>query len=183
MKKTYKHVVPICSLFAFGVFALLFSGCASSPAEKQTQADVPNSNARVVLHKDKDIQGVWLGDGFNFKGYDAIYVGDPVFKAVERPNEASMSSRWAGQLARPEPPISSSMSRWSTCGHSGRDKSPVSNLILITGRCWQSWAGEKWDNGGESFLIYPASSASNPNQSGVWRVSPKPRQSNSSISV
>ncbi|HEX4343498.1 MAG TPA: hypothetical protein VH255_08910 [Verrucomicrobiae bacterium] len=41
----------------------------------------------MVLHKDKDIQGIWIAPGFNFKGYDALYVGETVFKAIVRENE------------------------------------------------------------------------------------------------
>jgi hypothetical protein len=44
----------------------------------------------VVLQKDKDIQGVWLAPGFDFKGYDTLYIAPTDFKAVERPNEVQM---------------------------------------------------------------------------------------------
>ena len=43
--------------------------------------------ANVALHKAKDIQGVWLAPGFNFKGYDALSIGETAFQAVERSNE------------------------------------------------------------------------------------------------
>jgi hypothetical protein len=39
------------------------------------------------LHKDQNIQGVWLADGFNFKGYQTLYIAPTVFAAVERDNE------------------------------------------------------------------------------------------------
>jgi hypothetical protein len=39
------------------------------------------------LHKDQNIQGVWLADGFNFKGYQTLYLTPIVFAGVERDNE------------------------------------------------------------------------------------------------
>ena len=50
-------------------------------------APVTISLPGVVLHKDKDIQGIWIAPGFNFKGYDALYVSETVFKGVVRENE------------------------------------------------------------------------------------------------
>jgi hypothetical protein len=44
----------------------------------------------VTLQKDKDLQWVWLKPGFDFKGYDGLYIADTVFNAVERPNEVQM---------------------------------------------------------------------------------------------
>jgi len=52
-----------------------------------TPAPVTVSIPGVVLHKDKDIQGIWIAPGFNFKGYDALYVGETVFKGIVRENE------------------------------------------------------------------------------------------------
>jgi hypothetical protein len=63
----------------------LLMGCASTQTSK-----VPPLPAGVTLHQDKDIQGVWLAEGFDFKGYDTLYIAGPVFAAVERPNEAEM---------------------------------------------------------------------------------------------
>ena len=60
-------------------------GCASPQPSK-----VPSLPSGVALHRDKDIEGVWLAAGFDFKGYDALYIAPPVFAAVERPNEVQM---------------------------------------------------------------------------------------------
>lgn len=72
---------------------ILITGCASSSNSKETASEktkasqVPPLPAGVTLHKDKDIQGVWLAPGFNFKGYDTLSIDATSFKAVERPNE------------------------------------------------------------------------------------------------
>lgn len=68
---------------------MLLAGCASDKSEPSVSktATLP---AGVVLHKDKDINGVWLAPGFNFKGYDAIYIAPTKFAAIERPNEVQM---------------------------------------------------------------------------------------------
>ncbi len=44
----------------------------------------------VVLTKDKDLQWVWLSPGFNFKGYDTLFISNTVFCAIERTNEVKM---------------------------------------------------------------------------------------------
>ena len=44
----------------------------------------------VKLHKDLNIQGVWLADGFNFKGYQTLYLTPVVFAGVERDNEVEI---------------------------------------------------------------------------------------------
>ncbi len=63
---------------------------AASPPPAPTGSSQPQPDplpAGVTFTKDKDLQNVWLAPGFDFKGYDAVYVGDTAFKAVERPNE------------------------------------------------------------------------------------------------
>jgi hypothetical protein len=44
----------------------------------------------VKLHKDLNIQGVWLADGFSFKGYQTLYLTPIVFAGVERDNEVDI---------------------------------------------------------------------------------------------
>ncbi len=65
-------------------------GCASNPPEQTNAAKAPPLPPGVTLHQDKDVNGVWLAEGFDFKGYDALYITEPVFAAIERPNEAQM---------------------------------------------------------------------------------------------
>jgi hypothetical protein len=80
-----------------GVFCALAlgTGCASNPpqtAGPQNTAGgkVPPLPPGVTLHRDKDINGVWLAEGFDFKGYDTLYIAPPTFAAIERPNEVQM---------------------------------------------------------------------------------------------
>jgi len=71
------------------VIPMLMTGCASSKSDsaKNLKPEVPPLPAGVTLRKDKDIQGVWLAPGFNFKGYDTLSIEETSFKAIERPNE------------------------------------------------------------------------------------------------
>jgi hypothetical protein len=71
---------------------LMLAGCSSTPSQP---AETSNAKGQplpsgVTLHKDKDINGVWLAPGFTFKGYDALYVTTAIFAAVERTNEVQM---------------------------------------------------------------------------------------------
>jgi hypothetical protein len=74
---------------------LLLAFACISPAQTN-QAKEPKGHKPpplpegVKLHKDQNIQGVWLADGFSFKGYHTLYLAPPVFAAVERPNEVDI---------------------------------------------------------------------------------------------
>ena len=57
------------------------------PQSNEKPANVPPLPAGVQLHKDQNIQGVWLANGFNFKGYQTLYLTPMVFAAIERTNE------------------------------------------------------------------------------------------------
>jgi hypothetical protein len=59
----------------------------AQPKQNEKPANVPPLPAGVKLHKDQNIQGVWLADGFNFKGYQTLYLTPIVFAAIERDNE------------------------------------------------------------------------------------------------
>ncbi|HWW01135.1 MAG TPA: hypothetical protein VNZ64_15675 [Candidatus Acidoferrum sp.] len=87
MQTILRYLVKLGSVSTLTAVTLLLPGCASTPDEKQSSANQAVSPTGVTLHKDKDIQGVWLANGFAFKGYDAVYIGDTVFKAEERSNE------------------------------------------------------------------------------------------------
>ena len=86
-----------CALLC-GVTGLsLLLGCASTPNNSASSSPASSSGAKapplppgVSLHQDKDINGVWLAPGFDFKGYDTLYIAAPVFAAIERPNEVQM---------------------------------------------------------------------------------------------
>ena len=73
-------------------------GCASTPSNETKTAQkesskVPPLPAGVTLHEDHNIQGVWMADGFKFKGYDMIYVAPTEFAAEERSNEVDTRAR------------------------------------------------------------------------------------------
>jgi hypothetical protein len=60
------------------------------PKQKETKHKVPPLPEGVKLHKDLNIQGVWLADGFDFKGYKMLYLTPIVFAGVERDNEVDI---------------------------------------------------------------------------------------------
>jgi hypothetical protein len=89
-----RRLLVIC-IFCAGGLVLLGSGCSTktgpgSPDTEVKPARTPPLPDGVTLHKDKDIQGVWLAPGFSFDQYDALYILPTDFKAVERPNEKEM---------------------------------------------------------------------------------------------
>ncbi len=85
-----------------GGLSLLLCGVSSSlaqtnqaaqttqPKQKEKKNKVPPLPEGVKLHKDLNIQGVWLADGFNFKGYQTLYLTPIVFAGVERDNEVDI---------------------------------------------------------------------------------------------
>ena len=89
MKNLQKYCV--CGLFGI-MLLVLSSGCASTNPAEARQPQIVPLPAGVTLHKDRDIQGVWLAPGFDFKGYDLLYVGNTAFNAVERSGEKEMRS-------------------------------------------------------------------------------------------
>ena len=60
------------------------------PKQKEKKNKVPPLPEGVKLHKDRNIQGVWLADGFDFKGYKTLYLTPIVFAGVERDNEVDI---------------------------------------------------------------------------------------------
>jgi hypothetical protein len=60
------------------------------PKQKEKKNKVPPLPEGVKLHKDLNIQGVWLADGFDFKGYKTLYLTPVVFAGVERDNEVDI---------------------------------------------------------------------------------------------
>ena len=62
----------------------------TQPKQKEKKNKVPPLPEGVKLHKDLNIQGVWLADGFNFKGYQTLYLTPIVFAGVERDNEVDI---------------------------------------------------------------------------------------------
>ncbi|MGA2751922.1 MAG: hypothetical protein ABSG59_24425 [Verrucomicrobiota bacterium] len=62
----------------------------TQPKQKEKKNKVPPLPEGVKLHRDQNIQGVWLADGFNFKGYQTLYLTPIVFAGVERDNEVDI---------------------------------------------------------------------------------------------
>jgi hypothetical protein len=64
------------------ILAALMCGCASEGGPKTYTG--PEG---VMYHQEKDVQGVWMADGFNFSGYDTVYVAEPTSNAESRSDE------------------------------------------------------------------------------------------------
>jgi hypothetical protein len=62
----------------------------SNRSKRRIKHKVPPLPEGVKLHKDLNIQGVWLADGFSFKGYQTLYLTPVVFAGVERDNEVDI---------------------------------------------------------------------------------------------
>ena len=60
------------------------------PKQKDIKHKVPPLPEGVKLHKELNIQGVWLADGFDFKGYKTLYLTPIVFAGTERDNEVDI---------------------------------------------------------------------------------------------
>jgi hypothetical protein len=86
------NALTIKTLLAIGLIAIV-GGCATSSPETKTTADATG------WHKDKDIQRVWLAPGFDFSGYDGLYIGETIYAAKERSNETEMRT-WAMKYLR-----------------------------------------------------------------------------------
>ncbi len=93
----------VARLGLLGGLSLVLCGVSSSMAQsnqtaqttqpkqkEKKKSNVPPLPEGVKLHKDQNIQGVWLADGFNFKGYETLYLTPVVFAGVERDNEVDI---------------------------------------------------------------------------------------------
>ena len=77
----------------------LFCGCATTDQNNKSANAKPVNISDGTWHKDKDIQRVWLAPGFDFNGYDGIYIAETKYAAKERPNEVDMRA-WATKYLR-----------------------------------------------------------------------------------
>lgn len=88
------------------VLALFGPGCASDNSQSSSSQNIvhqaPLLPEGVKLYQDKDIQGVWIASGFDFKGYDTLHIGDADFEAIERPNEVKMRAMAIASLQTQE---------------------------------------------------------------------------------
>jgi hypothetical protein len=88
--------VPTTGLIMLCSFVIV-TGCATSnPENKSTEA---RSISDGTWHKDKDLQRVWLAPGFDFAGYNAVYVANTIYAAKIRDNENSIRE-WAIKYLR-----------------------------------------------------------------------------------
>jgi hypothetical protein len=70
------------SLISAVLISMLLCGCASSGGPKTY-----TGKDGVTYHEEKDVQGVWMADGFDFKNYDTVLVTEPTSDAESRSDE------------------------------------------------------------------------------------------------
>jgi len=75
---------------------LLAAGCASSPL-----APAPAAGS-VAYRDDPDLQKVWLADGFDFSGFDTLYVVDVRAEVPKLNPDGAENLEWARGLLREE---------------------------------------------------------------------------------
>jgi len=71
-----------CSIGALAV-ACILCGCQSTTDSPKTYTGKDG----ISYHEEKDIQGVWMADGFNFTAYDTVLVAEPASNAESRSDE------------------------------------------------------------------------------------------------
>ena len=73
---------------------LLLCGCASTPSTPPPSALAGPDG--ITYSKDKHLQKVWLADGFDFQGYDSLYIAETqvAVPPPKKPQEAEMLE-WA----------------------------------------------------------------------------------------
>ena len=77
------------------VTAVLGTGCASAPSASPPPAGVD-------YRQDKELQKVWLAEGFDFRGYDTLVVGDTRADVPKLNPDGAESLEWARGVLRDE---------------------------------------------------------------------------------
>ena len=78
---------------------VLFCGCATTDQKNSSAVAKPVNISDGTWHKDKDIQRVWLEPGFDFNGYNAVYIDPTIYAAKVRDNETQIRE-WAVKYLR-----------------------------------------------------------------------------------
>ncbi len=73
----------------------LASGCASVPETKQAPAG-------VAYREDKDVDKVWLAEGFDFNGYDTLYIAEARVEVSDLNKDEQELVEWAKAFLRDE---------------------------------------------------------------------------------
>ena len=142
MKNYRAHFAHLATASSLAVALAVLAGCASTSNGDKNQdqavipANVPPLPAGVTLHEDKDIQGVWLSPGFNFRGYDTLYIAPTVFAATQRPNEADMRAMALRVLPEQIQEHVSTANLFTTVTPSTNDVKVGQPVIKVRGEMW-----------------------------------------------
>jgi hypothetical protein len=77
-----------------GLALLLTAGCASGPSGPAA------GSGGVAYREDPDLQRVWVAEGFDFTGYDTIYVVEPRAEVPKLNPDGVESLEWARGVLR-----------------------------------------------------------------------------------
>jgi len=91
----FRHTMHLLLLLALALVA----GCASAPSSPSQPAGAP---AGVAYRDDERLQKVWLADGFQFRGYDMLYIAETTADVPKLNPDGVESLQWARGVVRDE---------------------------------------------------------------------------------
>lgn len=91
----FRHTTHLLLLLALALVA----GCASAPSSPSQPAGAP---AGVAYRDDERLQKVWLADGFQFRGYDTLYIAETAADVPKVNPDGVESLQWARGVVRDE---------------------------------------------------------------------------------
>ena len=80
----------------------LLSACATSTAPTPSSTAAPPSRDGIAYREDKDLQKVWLADGFAFQGYQTVYVLETRTDVPKVNPDGVENMKWASGFLRDE---------------------------------------------------------------------------------
>lgn len=83
------------TLIACAAAAVLLAGCATESGSSSAGGQAASAAGSGGTRKDKDIQQVWLAEGFKFTGYDTLCITDTKATAKPHNKEEEPLLEWA----------------------------------------------------------------------------------------
>jgi hypothetical protein len=80
----------------------LLSACATSTTAPPSSAAPTPSSGGITYREDKDLQKVWLADGFAFQGYQALYIQETRTDVPKVNPDGVENMKWASGFLRDE---------------------------------------------------------------------------------
>ena len=80
----------------------LLSACATNTAPPPSSTAPTPSSGGITYREDKDLQKVWLADGFAFQGYQALYIQETRTDVPKVNPDGVENMKWASGFLRDE---------------------------------------------------------------------------------